>query len=249
MAMKSKYNFSNKCYNDIVKLIIDLIPMKHNMPKDLYQSKKIVAGLGINYEKIDACEKNCMLFCKEHKDDIECMHCGRSRYVKVINKNGVSVTTKVVIKQLHYIPITLRLKRLFLSEETVKQMRWHKEGKRDSDDSDIMSHPTDGEAWQALDRFDPEFARDPRSVRLGLSMDGFQPHNTDSSTYSCWPVFVVPYNLPPNISLKQGFIFLALIIPGSKEPKKQMNVFMQPLFEELKKLWIGVDAYDSHLKC
>jgi hypothetical protein len=35
MATKSKYNFSNQCYNDIVKLIIDLIPVKHNMPKDL----------------------------------------------------------------------------------------------------------------------------------------------------------------------------------------------------------------------
>jgi hypothetical protein len=39
MAMKSKYNFSNQCYNDIIKLIIDLIPTKHNMLKDLYQSK------------------------------------------------------------------------------------------------------------------------------------------------------------------------------------------------------------------
>jgi hypothetical protein len=53
MGIKSKYNFSNKCYNDIMKLIIDLIPRKHNMPKDLYQSKKIVASLGTNYEKID----------------------------------------------------------------------------------------------------------------------------------------------------------------------------------------------------
>jgi hypothetical protein len=59
----------------------------------------------------------------------------------------------------------------------------------------------------------------------------------------------MPYNLPPNICLKQGFIYLALVIPGPKEPKKQMNVFMQPLFEELKKLWPRVDAYDSHLKC
>jgi hypothetical protein len=40
-----------------VKLIIDLIPAKHNMLKDLYQSKKIVSGLGMNYEKIDACKK------------------------------------------------------------------------------------------------------------------------------------------------------------------------------------------------
>jgi hypothetical protein len=30
--------------------------------------------------------------------------------VKVINKDGASVTTKMVVKQLHYIPITPRLK-------------------------------------------------------------------------------------------------------------------------------------------
>jgi hypothetical protein len=49
--------------------------------------------------------------------------------VKVINEYGVSVITRVVTKQLHYMPITPRLKRLFLSKETMKQMRWHKEGK------------------------------------------------------------------------------------------------------------------------
>jgi hypothetical protein len=62
MGMKSKYNFLNQFYNDIVKLIIDLIPAKHNMTKDLYQSKMIVAGPSMNYEKIDVCERNCMLF-------------------------------------------------------------------------------------------------------------------------------------------------------------------------------------------
>jgi hypothetical protein len=67
MTMKLKYNFSNQCYNDIVKLIIDLISMKHNMPKDLYQSKKIVASLGMNFEKINVCKK------------IACCSGGRSR--------------------------------------------------------------------------------------------------------------------------------------------------------------------------
>jgi hypothetical protein len=62
MGMKSKYNFFNLCYNDIMKLIIDLILAKHNVPRDLYQSKKIVAALGMNYEKIDVCERNYMLF-------------------------------------------------------------------------------------------------------------------------------------------------------------------------------------------
>jgi hypothetical protein len=62
MELKSKYSFLNQCYNDIMKLIIDLIPMKHNMPKDLYQSKKIVSGLRMNYEKINACEKIACYF-------------------------------------------------------------------------------------------------------------------------------------------------------------------------------------------
>jgi hypothetical protein len=41
MAFKSKYSFLNKCYNNIVKLIIDLIPVKHNMPKDLYSLRRL----------------------------------------------------------------------------------------------------------------------------------------------------------------------------------------------------------------
>jgi hypothetical protein len=62
MGFKSKYSFSNKCYNDTVKFIIDLIPAKHNMPKDLYQSKKIVFCHGMDYKKIDACEKIACYF-------------------------------------------------------------------------------------------------------------------------------------------------------------------------------------------
>jgi hypothetical protein len=41
MVFKSMYSFSNQCYNDIMKLIIDLILVKHNMPKDLYQSRRL----------------------------------------------------------------------------------------------------------------------------------------------------------------------------------------------------------------
>jgi hypothetical protein len=100
MGFKSMYGFSNKCYNDIVKLIIDLIPVKHNMLKDIYLSQKIMFGLGMNFEKIDACKKNCMLFWKEHKDDTECMHCSRSKYVKVINEDGASINTKAAVTYL-----------------------------------------------------------------------------------------------------------------------------------------------------
>jgi hypothetical protein len=62
IGFKSKYSLSNQCYNDIMKLIIDLIPAKQNMPKDLYQPKKIMSDLKMNYEKIDACEKIACYF-------------------------------------------------------------------------------------------------------------------------------------------------------------------------------------------
>jgi hypothetical protein len=81
-----------------------------------------------------------------------------------------------------------------------------------------MVHPSDGEAWQALDHFDLEFARDPRSVHLGLLMDGFTPYTNNSTSYSCWPVFMMPYNLPPNKCMKEGVLFLALLVPGPKDP-------------------------------
>jgi hypothetical protein len=79
-------------------------------------------------------------------------------------------------------------------------------------------------------------------------MDGFQPYSSDSTVYTCWPVFVMLYNLPPNKCLKEGFTFLALVIPGPKETKKQMNIFLRLLMEEMKELWQEIDAYDNHLK-
>jgi hypothetical protein len=84
---------------------------------------------------------------------------------------------------------------LYIFEEIAKQMRWHKEEKHDSEDLNIMSHLVDSEAWEALDHFDPEFARDPRSDCLGLSTDGFQPHSEANSLYSCWLIFVMPYKV------------------------------------------------------
>jgi hypothetical protein len=65
------------------------------MSKDLYLSNKIVVDLGMNCEKIDVCKKNIKLFWKEHKDDTECMHFSRFRYVNVINKDGASVIPQI----------------------------------------------------------------------------------------------------------------------------------------------------------
>jgi hypothetical protein len=162
----------------------------------------------------DVCPNSCMLFFEEDDKLDRCKHCEASRYVEVTNDEGELVVTKVAAKQLRRLPIIPRLSRLFLNKEIALHMTWPKNGLRLVTDPDIMVHPSDGEAWKAFDEFDPEFANDPRSVRLGLSMDGFTPFNSSASPYSCWPVFIVPYNLPPELVNKEEFMFLALVIPG-----------------------------------
>jgi hypothetical protein len=62
MSIKSKYFFYNNYYDDLMKLISDIILKPHKVPKDMYQSKKLMSALGLKYEKIDVCPDNFMLF-------------------------------------------------------------------------------------------------------------------------------------------------------------------------------------------
>jgi hypothetical protein len=112
--------------------------------KDMYQSKKMMCALGLKYDKIDVCPDKCILFWKEHANEKKCLECGQSRFIEVVTEDGEKVMTEVAQKQLHYFPITHRLKRSFISKRTVRHMRWHKEGI--CENNGVMGHPSDGEA-------------------------------------------------------------------------------------------------------
>jgi hypothetical protein len=47
-----------------MKLISDILLKPHKVPKDIYQSKKMMSTLSLKYEKIDLCLDNCVLFCQ-----------------------------------------------------------------------------------------------------------------------------------------------------------------------------------------
>jgi hypothetical protein len=79
----------------------------------------------------------------------------------------------------------------------------------------VMVHPSNSESWKDLDDFDADFARDARNVGIGLATNVFSPYNTSVASYSCWPVFVISYNLPPSICMKCKYMLLCLIIPSS----------------------------------
>ena len=49
--------------------------------------------------------------------------------------------------------------------------------------------------------------------------------------------------------MKEPYMFLTAIIPGPKNPKHRLDVFLQPVIEELIHLWEeGVITYDVSLR-
>jgi hypothetical protein len=116
------------------------------------------------------------------------------------------------------------------------------------ENKEVMVHPSDSDVWKALDNFDLEFAWHARNVRIGLVTDGFTPFGDNAASYPCWPVFVVPYNLPSSLCLMNEFMFICLIVPGLDHLGPKLNVMLKSLIDELKELWNGVESYDSHKK-
>ncbi|BBH07377.1 Ankyrin repeat family protein [Prunus dulcis] len=109
---------------------------------------------------------------------------------------------------------------------------------------DVMRHPADGEAWKEFDRTFPEFAADPRNVRLGLATDGFNPYGVLNQHHSTWPIFAFPYNLPPWKCMKKEYMMMTVLI--TEDPGRSIDVYLRPLVDELKDLWTnGVRTYDK----
>ncbi|TYK04847.1 uncharacterized protein E5676_scaffold143G00290 [Cucumis melo var. makuwa] len=102
---------------------------------------------------------------------------------------------------------------------------------------DVLRHPADAEGWKHFDSEFSDFASDPRNVRLGLASDGFNPFGQMSTSYSMWLVVLLPYNLSPWKCMKETNFFMSLLIPSPKSFGREIDVYLQPLIEELKELW------------
>ena len=250
MAIKARYNLPRDCFDDIMTVVGHWLPQGHILPSSFYASKKILRALNMPYEQIHACPKGCVLFRKEYEHANYCPNpkCGASRYVEVDPGDGQLRQSSVAANILRYLPVVPRIQRLFMDKETAKMMTWHKEGKRFKTDAmrrEMMIHPSDGEAWKHFDQKHKEKAGEARNVRVALSTDGFNPYGMTAASYSCWPVFIIPLNLPPGAIMQRKYMFLSLIIPGPHYPGKNMSVYMQPLMDELKEAWItGFRTYD-----
>ncbi|XP_058787489.1 uncharacterized protein LOC131661866 isoform X2 [Vicia villosa] len=239
--LKCLNGWTDKSFSMLLELLCDAFPKENTLPKSFYETKKIISGLGLSYEKIHVCPNECILYWKDLAHANVCPTCGISRWK--VNSDDVEGRKKIPAKVLRWFPLKSRLQRLFMSSKTASSMTWHEDSRtRDG----LMRHPADSFAWKDFDHRYPDFSSDPRNVRLGLASDGFNPFKTMTISHSTWPVVLIPYNLPPWMCMKQPNFILSLLIPGPKGPGNNIDVYMQPLVEELKELWeIGVKTFDA----
>ena len=226
---------SNAAFGDLLELLREAFPMAR-LPKSYNESKNIIKDLGLDYKKIHACPNDCILYRKEYEGADVCPKCETSRWK---SKN-------VPAKVLRHFPLKPRLQRLFMCSKTAESMVWH-DKERTKDDK--IRHPADAQSWKDFDETYPDFKKEPRNVRLALASDGFNPFRTMSVAHSTWPVVLINYNLPPWFSMKPEYFMLSLLISGPKSPGNDIDVYLQPLIDELKELWeYGVETYDAFKK-
>ena len=229
------YNVSDRAFDAFTKLFKRALPKDSGLPNSFKQMQSIIKQFDLGYKKIDACSNDCVLFWKDKAELTKCPECNASRYKLADDGTIMKLASgnPVPIKILRHFPLIPRLKRLYMSSKTAPLMRWHVEGRKEDG---RLRHPSDAYAWKHFDNRYTKFASDPQSVRLYLSSDGFNPYGNMRTQYSIWPVILMTYNLPPWLCMKQPYLFLSLLIVRPKSLRNDIDVFLEPLINELMQL-------------
>ena len=146
-----------------------------------------------------------------------------------------------------YLPVTDRLRRIFLNPKEAALMTWWDDERKVDDDK--IAHPADCSQWQRIDEKHKEFSNDPRNVPFGLSTNGMNPFNERISDHSTWLVILTMYNIPIWLCQKRKYLLLTILISGPQQPGIDIDVFLEPLMQEMERLWRhGEQMYDAFRK-
>jgi hypothetical protein len=90
-----------------------------------------------------------------------------------------------------------------------------------------------------------QFRSESRNIRFALSTDGMNPFGENRTVRSTWPVILTMYNLPTWLCHKRKYLMLSILIQGPKQVGTDIDVFLEPLMEDVAKLWNeGVRMWD-----
>jgi hypothetical protein len=141
---------------------------------------------------------------------------------------------KISALVMWYLPVIDHLKRVFSNPRDAELVRWHSEKHRKNDEE--IRHPADGTQWKFFDLQYKSFGSESRNIRFALSTDGMNPFGENRTVHSTWPVILAMYNLSTWLCHKRKYIMFSILIQGLKQADIDIDVFLEPLMEDMVKL-------------
>ena len=102
---------------------------------------------------------------------------------------------------------------------------------------DWLGDVYDGNRWKELKQ--SGFFDSPYNLAVSPNIDWFQPYERVKDSVGV--LYLCILNLPRHFRYKLENVVLVGIIPGPKEPKLTINSYLNPLVDDLKEFWTGVN--------
>ncbi|WVZ63647.1 hypothetical protein U9M48_013261, partial [Paspalum notatum var. saurae] len=217
LQWKAANSISDKAFTQLLKLIKEFLAEGNKLLETTYEAKEVICPIGLEVKKIHACPNDCILYRGKELEHLEACPVCKASRYKIRRNDFGDVEGE------------------------------HPRKRIPAKEDDMMWHPADRSQWRKVDRMYLQFAEDARNIRFGFSTDGMNPFSEMSSSHSTWPVTLCMYNLPPWLCLKRKLIMMPTLIQGPKQPGNDIDVYLQPLVEELLELWsTGVRMSDEY---
>jgi hypothetical protein len=88
IALKSSLGISRDGFDLVLAVVGQLLLEVHFLPKNTYESQRLLRALKMPYDMIQACKNGCVLFRGDHETATHCPKCKASRYVQVEGSDG-----------------------------------------------------------------------------------------------------------------------------------------------------------------
>jgi len=221
LKIKEKHSISEAAFNDIIRTC-------KLSGITLYKLRKALANLvPIEPALMDCCVRSCMAFTGDYACLDHCSICNERRYT-----SAETIPGKPRKQAVYWSPISL-LRMQYQSQERARSLlyRYQYTTSLEYAAGTHIQDVFDGTRYKEL--LNSGYFQDPRDVALIASMDGYQVFQQKRD--DCWIVMLINGNLPPSERVKKENLIIAAMFPGPQQPKN-INSFLQPLVEDLKKL-------------
>lgn len=203
-----------------------ILPEGNNLPDSYDKAYDLIKPFLSPAKQYHCCINDCVVYRNSNAGEYE----GLSK-CPVCNEERYEAGTMIPRKQFKYISVATTLRRLFGNSSMSKLLQDHvsKTG------NNIVSSIHQSKGWKAWYSSEGVFKGDHRGLAFAICTDGLNPYAHEKTTYSMWPIFLVPLNLPHHVRMKVGSMLLTGIIPGPKEPN-DLDPYMDIVVDDIMDL-------------